>query len=171
MRSSRILLIALVLLTLPFAGRSVAQTKMSSKQLYSQFQNPDNRYRPFVRWWWNGDRVKAEELVRELHIMKEAGIGGVEINPISFPAGDDTLDAKALKWLSDEWIDMLKVVFDEADRIGMTCDLIIGSGWPFGAEDLPRDERAEVLLTYAREVPSGERLEMSLFHIFKEIDP
>ena len=171
MKSSRILLIALVLLTMPFAGRAVAQNKMSSKQMFSQFQNPDNRYRPFVRWWWNGDRVKAEELVRELHIMKEAGIGGVEINPISFPSGADTLDTKPLKWLSDEWIDMLKVVFDEADRIGMTCDLIIGSGWPFGAETLPRDERAEVLLTYAREVPSGERLEMSLFHIFKEIDP
>ena len=171
MRSIRTLLIALVLLTMPFAGRAVAQTKMSSKQMYSQFQNPDNRYRPFVRWWWNGDRVKAEELVRELHIMKDAGIGGVEINPISFPSGADTLDTKPLKWLSDEWIDMLKVVFDEADKIGMTCDLIIGSGWPFGAETLPRDERADVLLTYAREVPAGERLEMSLFHIFKEIDP
>ena len=171
MRSSRILLVALVLLVLPFAGRSFAQTKLTSKQLYSQFQNPDSRYRPFVRWWWNGDRVKAEELVRELHILKDAGIGGVEINPISFPAGKDTLDAKALKWLSDEWIDMLKVVFDEAEKIGITCDLIIGSGWPFGAESLPRNERAEVMLTYALPVPSGERLEMSTFHIFKEIDP
>ena len=61
MKSSRILLIALVLLTMPFAGRAVAQNKMSSKQMFSQFQNPDNHYRPFVRWWWNGDRVKAEE--------------------------------------------------------------------------------------------------------------
>ena len=171
MKSIRILLIALVLLLAPSAVKSVAQTRLSSKQLYSQFQNPDSRYRPFVRWWWNGDRVKAEELIRELHIMKEAGIGGVEINPISFPTGADTLDTKPLKWLSDEWIDMLKVVFDEAEKIGMTCDLIIGSGWPFGAESLRRDERAEVLLTYAKEVPSGERLEMSMFHIFKELDP
>ena len=171
MKSSRILLISAILLILPLAGILPAQTKLSSRQLYSQFQNPDTRYRPFVRWWWNGDRVKAEELVRELHIMKDAGIGGVEINPISFPSGADTLDTKPLKWLSDEWIDMLKVVFDEAERIGMYCDLIIGSGWPFGAEDLPRNERAEVLLTYAREVPSGERFEMSLFNIFKEIDP
>ena len=171
MKSSRILLISAILLILPLAGKLPAQTKLSSRQLYSQFQNPDTRYRPFVRWWWNGDRVKAEELVRELHIMKDAGIGGVEINPISFPSGADTLDTKPLKWLSDEWIDMLKVVFDEAEKIGMYCDLIIGSGWPFGAEDLPRNERAEVLLTYAREVPSGERFEMSLFNIFKEIDP
>ena len=86
MKSSRILLISAILLILPLAGKLPAQTKLSSRQLYSQFQNPDTRYRPFVRWWWNGDRVKAEELVRELHIMKDAGIGGVEINPISFPS-------------------------------------------------------------------------------------
>ena len=153
------------------AAQAQAQDKLTSKQLYSQFQNPDSRYRPFVRWWWNGDRVNEKELVRELRIMKEAGIGGVEINPIEFPAGDDTLDTKPLKWLSDEWIDMLKVVFDEADKLGMRCDLIIGSGWPFGAESLPRDERAEVLLTYAKEVPAGEPLEISMFHLFKELDP
>jgi hypothetical protein len=76
----------------------------------------ENRYRPFVRWWWNGDRVQAEELVRELHLLKDAGIGGVEINPISFPSGSDTLNTKELKWLSDEWIDMLQVVFDEAEN-------------------------------------------------------
>ncbi len=145
--------------------------KTSSKDLYKQFQNPDSHYRPFVRWWWNGDRVEAEELVRELHIMKAAGIGGVEINPISFPYGADAKDTKALKWLSDDWIDMLKVVFDEAERIGMTCDLIIGSGWPFGAETLPREERASVMLTYAQKVTGGERLEMSKFNIFKNIDP
>lgn len=81
------------------------------------------------------------------------------------------MGAKPLKWLSDEWIDMLKVVFDEAERIGMTCDLIVGSGWPFGAETLSCGERASVMLTYARKVNGGERLEMSKFHIFKSLDP
>ena len=58
--------------------------------LYKQFQNPASKYHPFVRWWWNGDKVEAGELVRELHLLKNAGIGGVEINPISFPTtGDD----------------------------------------------------------------------------------
>ena len=162
------LLVVLVSIgTFPLA----AQSMKTSKDLYKLFQNPDNRYRPFVRWWWNGDRVEAEELVRELHILKDAGIGGVEINPIAFPYGADAMGTKPLKWLSDEWIDMLKVVFDEAERIGMTCDLIIGSGWPFGAETLPRDERASVMLTYAQKVTGGGRFEMSKFNIFKNLDP
>ena len=49
--------------------------------IYSQFRNPDIRYRPFARWWWNGNKVEAYELVRELRLLKEANIGGVEIYP------------------------------------------------------------------------------------------
>ena len=32
-------------------------SKLSAQALYAQFQNLDSRYRPFVRWWWNGDAV------------------------------------------------------------------------------------------------------------------
>jgi len=51
---------------------------LATEQLYEQFQNTGLQYHPFVRWWWNGDKVDADELVRELHLLKEAGIGGVE---------------------------------------------------------------------------------------------
>ena len=143
----------------------------SSALQYEQFSNPETGYRPFVRWWWNGDKVEAAELVRELHLLKDAGIGGVEINPIEFPAKEDPLDKKALRWLSDEWIDALQTVFDEAKRLGMTCDLIVGSGWPFGAETLPREHRASVMLTYAVSVEGGQLFETSKFNIFKAVDP
>ena len=120
----------------------------SSKSVWQAFQNPSDAYRPYVRWWWNGDRVDEAEIRRELNLLKEAGIAGVEINPISFPGRqEDAIGKKTLIWLSDEWIDMLGVAFDEAKKLGMTCDLIVGSGWPFGAENLPREERASVILT------------------------
>ena len=53
--------------------------------LYDLFQDPPVTAKPFVRWWWNGNKLTAKEILRELDIMKEAGIGGVEINPIAFP--------------------------------------------------------------------------------------
>ena len=163
-------LVALWLAMLPFAGAWSAQ-KVSSEELFAKFQNPEMRYRPFVRWWWNGDAVEAEELIRELHVLKKAGIGGVEINPISLPYGADLHGKKPLKWLSKEWIDMLRVVFQEANRLGMTCDLIVGSGWPFGAESLPRAQRATVMLTTAVKVKGGERLEISQYDLFRKTDP
>lgn len=169
-RIIRIAVLSAALLAGSFASLTAASGPTSA-ELYRQFRNPDNNYRPFVRWWWNGDKVEAEELIRELHLLKEAGIGGVEINPISFPAKEDPLNKKALTWLSDEWIEMLQVVFDEAKKLDMTCDLIIGSGWPFGAETLLPEERASVMLTYAFPVEGGSTVEMSKFNIFKAIDP
>ena len=59
---------------------------LTTEQLYEGFRQPSSEYRPFVRWWWNGDKVEADELVREMRLLKEAGIGGIEINPIAFPS-------------------------------------------------------------------------------------
>ena len=87
-----------------------------------------------------------------MRLLKEAGIGGVEINPIAFPTYCDSLGKVSLQWLSPEWIDMLKVCFDEADSLDMTCDLLVGSGWPFGAEFLKEDERAQIVVNYAETV-------------------
>ena len=139
--------------------------------LYKLFKNPDSIYRPFVRWWWNGDKVEAKELIRELHLLKEAGIGGVEINPISFPSSGDDLKKKSLTWLSDEWIEMLQVTFAEAKKLDMTCDLIVGSGWPFGAETLKGDERAQVIIIDAEKLEGPTVYETSQFNLFKTVDP
>lgn len=126
--------------------------RLSTEQLHTEFQQPASQYHPFVRWWWNGDKVEAEELVRELRLLKEAGIDGVEINPIAFPSYCDSLGMSSLQWLSTEWIDMLKVCFEEAKQLDMTCDLLVGSGWPFGAEFLKEDERAQIVVNYAEKV-------------------
>ncbi len=143
------------------------------KDLYGKFRIPDLVYHPFVRWWWNGDKIEVGELVRELKLLKEAGIGGVEINPIRFPSrekGDD-LGKPSLQWLGNEWINMLQSAFDEAGQLGLTCDLIVGSGWPFGAETLERDERAQVVVLDAEVLEGPMVYETSRFNLFKAIDP
>ena len=148
------------------------EKKLSSKELYELFQNPDSLYHPFVRWWWNGDKVEPEELKRELALLNDAGIGGVEINPIKFPGrGTDDLGKKSLPWLSDEWIDMVKVACDEAKRLGMTSDLIVGSGWPFGAEYLKGDERADIMVNYSEKLVGPIDFEASDDGLFANADP
>ncbi len=145
----------------------------SDKDLYGLFKNPGLNFHPFVRWWWNGNKVDAGELIRELRLLKEAGIGGVEINPIEFPTrfeGDD-LGKPSLKWLSDEWTGMLRIVFEEAKSLGMTCDLIVGSGWPFGAEYLEGEERSQIVVIAVKKLTGPVDYEISEFEIFKEADP
>lgn len=38
-------------------------------ELYEAFRDPPAEARPFVRWWWNGDCVTEEELLRELFLF------------------------------------------------------------------------------------------------------
>ena len=126
--------------------------------------------RPWVRWWWNGDKVERDELLRELHLLHDAGIGGVEINPIEFPSKRcDSLCKVSLIWLSDVWLDMLDTVLREAQHLGMGCDLIVGTGWPFGAEDTPMEERAQVMLVYATQVDGSTVITKQ--QIFDAVDP
>ncbi|GHV48894.1 hypothetical protein FACS1894181_05960 [Bacteroidia bacterium] len=137
----------------------------------NEFKNPGVAYHPFVRWWWNGDKVEAKELIRELHLLKDAGIGGVEINPVKFPENTDDLGIESIEWLSDKWIDMLKVVFDEAEKIGLTCDLIVGSGWPFGGKYLQGDERGQMMVIGVKKLKGPMLYETSVFDLLKEADP
>jgi len=80
--TARILLVILVL-----AGGCITskEPEVTMDELYANFVNPPAEARPFVRWWWNGDCIEVDELKRELDIMKAAGIGGVEVNPIAHP--------------------------------------------------------------------------------------
>lgn len=143
----------------------------SGNAYYDQFRNPETKYRPFVRWWWNGDKVNSDELRRELHLLKDAGIGGVEINPVGFPGGADDLGIPSIPWLSKEWIDMLKVAFDQASKLDMTCDLIVGSGWPFGGEFLQGDERGQVMVVGVEKLSGPQEYTTSVFSLLKEADP
>jgi len=100
--------------------------------------------RPFARWWWNGDKIEKPELARELRLLKTAGFGGVEINPIAFPERTADMGIASIDWLSPAWLELLRHTIKEAASLGMGCDLIVGSGWPFGAPWLAADERSRV---------------------------
>ena len=38
----------------------------NSRKVLESFRNPDDAYRPYVRWWWNGDKIEESEIRREL---------------------------------------------------------------------------------------------------------
>lgn len=120
------------------------------------FQHPPVEARLFVRWWWNGNRLDKKEILRELDIMKEAGIGGVEINPIAFPQHANPMGYEALTIFDEEWLEMLQVALEGAKERGMICDMIVGSGWPFGGEFLAKDDQTQIVTIETIEL-EGER--------------
>lgn len=113
--------------------------------LYNRFLKPSAEAKPLFRWWWNGNRLSKDEVERELELMDEAGIGGIEINPIQMPEQAENLVGEEVKWLSDEWINYLEFTIEKAHDLGMVTDLIVGTGWPFGGEFLSPDETIQGL--------------------------
>jgi hypothetical protein len=53
----------------------------------------------------------------------------------------------------------------------MTCDLIVGSGWPFGAEDISEEERSQVVVIAVKKVTGPANLSISRQEIFLEAGP
>jgi hypothetical protein len=117
----------------------------SESQIFKNFRKPKAEARPFFRWWWNGNRLSKEEILRELKLMKAAGIGGIEINPIEMPEEADKLVFNEVKWLSDAWIEYLEYTIEKANDLGLITDLIVGTGWPFGGEFLKPEETIQGL--------------------------
>jgi hypothetical protein len=149
--------------------------------LFRAFREPPATARPFVRWWWNGDKLAAGEILRELDLLHTAGIGGVEINPIRFPNPDDPLNKPEIEWLSKHWIGMLQTAVQGAHERGMIADSIVGSGWPFGGQFLTREEQTHILAVGTRRLtgPGAVRIaeadllaeaELTLHSKWKSID-
>src|SRR4051794_21357101 len=126
------------------------------------FQSPPARLRPFVRWWWNGGRVQEAELRRELDVLRDAGIGGVEINPIADRPDAAPAGIAPLRWLSPAWCRAVAVAAAEARARGMTADLLVGTGWPFGGPGLARRDQGKRVRLIKVEIDGPRQVEKTL---------
>jgi alpha-L-rhamnosidase len=148
---------------------SVLFSQISIDNLKQSFQNPPDDAKPMMRWWWFGGAVTKPELEKELQDMHNAGIGGVEIQPVYPLALDD--EAKGIKnlpYLSPEFLDAISFANQTAHSLGMRVDITLGSGWPYGGPHTTLDQSAgrlkivELPITsntiYAPQLQAGESL-------------
>lgn len=118
------------------------------------FAEPPPESRIMMRWWWFGPAVEKQELERELRAMKEAGIGGIEIQPVYPLALDDPeRGIRNLPFLSPEFLEAVRFASLTAQDLGLRVDLTLGTGWPYGGPHV-RIEQAAANLRVER-VPAG----------------
>jgi len=110
-------------------------------------------------------------MARELRLLRDAGFGGVEINPISFPERTADMGIPSIDWLSPAWLELLRFTLEEAASLGITCDLIVGSGWPFGAPGLAAEERSKVRVISAIKLEGPVVYEAVVADIIKDAYP
>jgi hypothetical protein len=137
--------------------------------LNQNFQNPPNDAKPMMRWWWFGGAVTKPELEKELQDMHNAGIGGVEIQPV-YPLAldDESKGIKNLPYLSPEFLEAISFANQTAHSLGMRVDITLGSGWPYGGPHTTLNQSAGRLkivglpitgnTIYAPQLQAGESL-------------
>src|SRR5512146_764401 len=111
MRRTPVFYCALLMCAVVLFGADVSQLQKS-------FEKPPDDARIMMRWWWFGTSVTRPQLERELRLMKEGGIGGVEVQP-TYPLvlDDAKLGIKNLPFLSDEFIDALRFTSGKAKEL------------------------------------------------------
>lgn len=90
--------------------------------LEEAFSKPSSLYRGAPFWSWNG-RLERDELLRQLDVFEEMGIGGVTIH---CRTGLQT------PYLSDEFMELVKTCRDRAEEKGMLTWLYDEDRWPSG---------------------------------------
>ncbi len=79
-----------------------------------------NAIKPF--WSWN-DKLEAEELCRQIEIMKKNGIEGFFMH---------ARGGLITEYMSEDWFDKIEVCLDKADELGMQAWAYDENGWPSG---------------------------------------
>ncbi len=97
--------------------------KNKSEQLNMElFQNPTAEYRATPFWAWNGD-LEKEKLLRQIEAFKSMGFGGFHMHSRS---------GLSTEYLSEEFMDMVKLCRDKAEKEEMLAWLYDEDRYPSG---------------------------------------
>ena len=100
-------------------------------------------YRPVPFWSWNDD-LQPEELVRQIHDMKDKGIGGFFMH---------ARGGLKTEYLGEKWFECIKACVEESKKVDMNAWSYDENGWPSGFAGMKLLEDPENLENYlGREV-------------------
>ncbi|PQV63560.1 hypothetical protein B1R32_11023 [Abditibacterium utsteinense] len=90
--------------------------------LFSQFLQPSAAFRGKPFWSWNG-QLQRDELLRQVHVLQEMGMGGFFMHSRS---------GLITEYLGDEWFELINACADEAEKLGLEAWLYDEDRWPSG---------------------------------------
>lgn len=119
------------------------------RDLYAQLLAPPSSAGPFAYWWWPGTAVEPRLLQRDLDDLAAAGFaGGYQFSSlfgVGWIWGDEAATAHANRFATPDYYAILGDAVDEAERRGLTIDLLAGSGWPLGGTHVELEDSSKTL--------------------------
>ncbi|HPR32447.1 MAG TPA: glycosyl hydrolase [Prolixibacteraceae bacterium] len=150
--------------TLPLVFCVIAVFALSGCSRQQRITNPvwpeiTCESKPWTRWWWMGNILDPENITRQMEAFHAAGLGGVEITPIYGVKGYET---DFTEYLSPRWLEMLDHTLNEAKRLDMQVDMILGTGWPFGGPQVEPEYAASRLVIQKYPLVTHEKFDRQL---------
>ena len=98
--------------------------KKNEKSLTKElFKNPTSEYRGAPFWAWNC-KLEKDELLRQIEVFKEMGLGGYHMH---------VRTGMATEYLSDEFLALIKACVEKGKEEGMYSYLYDEDRWPSGS--------------------------------------
>ncbi len=137
------------------ASVAAAAPQQSARRGEDEFMNVPNSYRMRMHWYVFGPAWESAECERQLRHMAEQHIGGVLIFPTYPIALDDPKRGiRNVPFLSAEFLDVLGSACESARKLGLTVDIVCGTGWPYGGPSVSVADGAKAIR--ARRIAAGQ---------------
>jgi hypothetical protein len=92
--------------------------------LAKDFQSPPAQARPHTWWHWMNGNITREGITADLEAMRKIGLGGAQIFNVS-----ESIPLGPVKFMSPEWLALVKHAATEADRLGLELCMHNCAGW------------------------------------------
>ena len=143
MKNKFLFILSVLLVTVLFFSGSAFNEKDTIKNNTSIDQVPVNDAKPCVLWWWFAGKIKQEDVKYQLTWLKENNIGGVMIfflYPLNRMKKDTVHYAPRYEYLGKEFTDIVTFTKHQCDSLGLSCNFLFGTGWPFGGSFVSKED-------------------------------
>lgn len=120
----------------------------------------ENLNKPYTRMWIYGCSATNEEIDINIKHLKDANIGGVEVQMI-YPLSSDNNKM----FFSKEFFEMMNYFVDQLHANNIDVDLTLGSGWPFGAPFITKDMSPDILIPYQQDIKGPQNYNFDFTNI------
>lgn len=128
------------------ATATLATGQMPSRSLREGFADPPADARMKFHWFVFGPAWTTRECERQLKAMAATGAGGVLLFP-AYPVAvdDESRGVHNQRYLSAEFLATLREVAEAARGLGLSFDVVGGTGWPYGGPDVSEADSSRML--------------------------
>jgi alpha-L-rhamnosidase len=134
-------------------GKTPSPAKPPS--LEKGFVDPPATAKPLVWWHWMNGNVTRDGVTKDLEAMARIGLGGVQI--FTAHLSTPVTVANPIRYLSPEWLEMIRHAAAECDRLGLEMTIHSAAGWSETGGTWVKPDEAMQKLVWSETIVDGPK--------------